>query len=306
MARVARQLELRGAFAAAVTPHRAGSQEPDFSGGLDLLDFLAEGGVQAICLFSETGEFFNYTLDQRQRVVYLGVKRSRVPIIAGVSHSTLDGAIQLGDEAIAAGADGLLLMPPIFFQYSQTEIEEFYLRFAEGVGDAVPILLHNLPRFASALELATVHRLKETRRFAGIHDSSGDWEWFERLLTIRQAGTFAVLNGSDHIALRALEAGADAIISNAACAVPELLSSLIRFISAGNRAAASSLDSRLGEFTDWSERFPFPVAVKRAVELRGQQSGPPLIPLAPSTLQLLDDFSQWFRMWLPAVRKETS
>ena len=79
MARVARQLELRGVFASAVTPRRKGSEDPDFSSALDLLDFLAEAGAQAICLFGATGEFLDYTFMERQRMVYLGVKRSRVP-----------------------------------------------------------------------------------------------------------------------------------------------------------------------------------------------------------------------------------
>ncbi len=101
--------------------------------------------MQGICLFGATGEFLDYSFMERQRMVYLGVKRSRVPILAGVSHSTLAGAIQLADEAVNSGADGLILMPPYFYPYSQCEIEEFYLEFARETGDAVPILLHNLP-----------------------------------------------------------------------------------------------------------------------------------------------------------------
>src|SRR5689334_4546790 len=120
MARAPRQLQLRGVFADAVTPHRAGAQDPDFSASLDLLDFLADGGVTGILIGGPTGEFLDFSFFERQRLVYLGVKRSRVPIVAGVSHSTLAGSLQLADEAISAGADGLLLMPPYFFRYSQS------------------------------------------------------------------------------------------------------------------------------------------------------------------------------------------
>ncbi len=299
MARVARQLELRGVLASAVTPHRSNSQEPDFSGSLDLLDFLAQAGVQGICLFGETGEFFDYSLAQRQRVVYLGVKRSRVPLIAGVSHSTLDGAVQLASEAISSGADGLLLMPPFFFPYSQREIEEFYMQFADQVGDAVPIVIHNLPQCTSKLEIATVHKLLTTGLFAGINDSSGDWQYFEQLLVLKRERAFAILNGSDQLAAQALNAGADGLISSAACAVPELLVGLARALPEGR----GSLNARLLEFTAWAERFPQPVAVKRAVALRGQKSGPELTPLAPETRQELDRFSRWFGEWLPLAKK---
>lgn len=299
MARIARQLELRGVFASAVTPHRSNSQEPDFSGSLDLLDFLAQAGVQGICLFGETGEFFDYSLDQRQRVVYLGVKRSRVPLIAGVSHSTLDGAVQLAGEAISSGADGLLLMPPFFFPYSQREIEEFYMQFADQVGDAVPIIIHNIPQCTSKLEIATVHRLLATRLFAGINDSSGDWRYLQQLLILKRERPLAVLNGSDQLAAQALNAGVDGLISSASCAVPELLVSLARALPEKREL----LNARLIEFNAWVDKFPQPVAIKRAVALRGQKSGPELTPLSPETRQELEQFSRWFGEWLPSAKK---
>ncbi len=292
MARAARQLELAGVFASAITPRRAISQDPDFSGMLDLVDFLAAGGVKGICLFGATGEFLDYSIAERQRMLYLAVKRSRVPLIAGVSHSTLAGALQLADEAIAAGADGLILMPPIFYPYTPCEVEEFYLQFAHETGDAVPILLHNLPQCTSKLEVQSVRRLFDSGRFAGIKDSSGDWEYFSRLLDLKRERPFALLCGADRFASRALAEGADGAISPSACAVPELVVGLAR---APNN---DLLSARLDEFVAWVNRFPFPVAIKRAVELRGQKSAPPLTPLAPDTAQLLAEFSTWFNAWL--------
>jgi 4-hydroxy-tetrahydrodipicolinate synthase len=300
MARVTRQLELRGVFASAITPRRKGSQDADFSAALDLLDFLAQGGVQAICVFGATGEFIDYGFSERQRIVYLGVKRSRVPLLAGVSHSTISGALQLADEAVHAGADGLILMPPFFYPYSQCEIEAFYRQFARETGDAVPILLHNLPQATSKLEIDTVRKLLDSGRFAGIKDSSGDWHYFEQLLALKRERPFVIFGGADRIAARALREGADGIISASACAVPELLAGLAR---QGDSAAPEDLNERLMQFVEWVNRFPFPVAIKRAVELRGQKAGPALNPLAPENVQALDEFSKWFEAWLPPTLK---
>lgn len=300
MARVTRQLELRGVFASAITPRRKGSQDADFSAALDLLDFLAQGGVQAICVFGATGEFIDYGFSERQRIVYLGVKRSRVPLVAGVSHSTIAGALQLADEAVHAGADGLTVMPPFFYTYSQCEIEAFYRQFAREAGDAVPILLHNLPQATSKLEIDTVRKLLDSGRFAGIKDSSGDWQYFEQLLALKRERPFALFNGADSTAARALREGADGIISASACAVPELLAAMAR---QRGSAALEDLNERLMQFVAWVNRFPFPVAIKRAVELRGQKAGPPLNPLAPQNLQALDEFSKWFEAWLPPTLK---
>lgn len=302
MARAARQLELSGVFASAITPRRPGSRDPDFAGSLDLLDFLTDRGVRGICLLGSTGEFFDYDFAERQRLVYLGVKRSRVPLIAGVSHSTLAGAIQLGTDAISAGADGLLLMPPYYFRYRQPEIEEFYLQFADEIGDAVPLLLHNAPQFTSRLEVATVRRLLGTGAFAGIEDTSGDWDYFEQLLALKRdlkdERPFALFAGHDSIAARALREGADGLMTGSACAVPELL------VAVARQPAAEALNARLLEFAAWMERFPTPVAIKQAVELRGQKSGPPLTPLSPESRQTLAEFCAWFKAWLPGMQEE--
>jgi 4-hydroxy-tetrahydrodipicolinate synthase len=297
MARAGRQLNLSGVFAAAVTPNRPGTLDIDYSALMDLLDFLACARVTGICLMGSTGEFLNYSFADRQRAVYLGSKRSRVPVLVGVGHSTLNGALQIAGEAIAGGADGLLLMPPPFFPYGQAEIEEFYRIFAHETGDAVPILLYNVPEFTSRIETATVKRLLDSGLFAGIKDSSGDWVYFEELLTLRREVPFALFAGHDGIALRALRAGADGVISGCAAAIPELLVAMQQ--SKGNPDA---LNQRLEEFLAWVTRFPAPVAIKRAVQLRGQKSGEFAVPFNPERAVELDEFSRWFTAWWPGVR----
>ncbi len=138
-----------------------------------------------------------------------------------------------------------------------------------------------------------MRKLIDTGRFAGIEDSSGDWEHFTQLLGLKRERPFALFGGADRIAERALREGADGVISAAACAVPELLVALARSGAPGDAAA------RLPEFVEWVDRFPFPVAIKRALELRGQKGGPPLVPLSAENRRALEEFSKWFAAWLP-------
>ena len=69
-------------------------------------------------------------------------------------------------------------------------------------------------------------------------------------------------------------------------------------VKAGDCALADSLDARLIDFATRVGRFPWPVAVRRAVELRGQKSGPLAVPLSPANQQALEQFSAWFRGWV--------
>lgn len=290
-----------GVIAAAVTPHGKRGDEPDIGATLDLIDFLCKAGVQGIALLGSTGEFVNLNFDDRVRLVYLAVKRSRVPVLAGVSHSTLDGALALGREATAAGAAGLLLMPPFFFRYKQPEIREFYMRFGAELSHGAPVYLYNIPVFTSGLSAETAMDLLSTGRFAGIKDSSGDWDYFSALSRFRNQRQCTVLVGNDAVFAPARRAGADGVVSGVACAVPELLLALDGAIAAHDEVEAARLDGRLHEFLERLDRFPTPVAIKAALGVRGLKTGALPVPLGRDTMAALEEFKAWFKGWLADV-----
>src|ERR1043166_2458071 len=156
---------------AAITPHRDSAYEADLGAGLELVDFLCAARVHGIALLGSTGEFLHLSLDARAHLVRLAVKRSRVPVIAGVTHSTLDGTVMLAEQAADAGASAVLVTPPYFFPYEQDEVREFYLRFADRIAGAIPIFLYNIPFFTSEISIETSCDLLASGSFAGIKDS---------------------------------------------------------------------------------------------------------------------------------------
>jgi 4-hydroxy-tetrahydrodipicolinate synthase len=296
---------ISGVYVAAVTPFRKGGHEADLGVTLELVDFLAAAGVNGIALLGSTGEFLHLTFDDRVRLVDLSVKRSRVPILVGVGHSTLDGAVRLARAAAAAGAAGVLLMPPYFFRYGQDDIREFYLRFADELAATTRILLYNIPFFTNEIAIDTAVELLTTGQFAGIKDSSGNLDYFERLRTLNSEKPFSLLVGNDRIYTRARQRGAHGIVSGVACAVPELLVALDRAIRE-NSAEVARLEARLQEFLAWHDQFPSPVAVKAATAARDLKVGPCATPLPPAGQKRLDEFREWLAAWLPEVRKEAA
>lgn len=291
---------------AALTPQRPQGHEVDLGAALDLIDHLCAAGAQGIALLGATGEFVHLNEQDRIRLTYMAVKRSRVPVIAGVGHSTLAGALALGREACSAGAACLLLMPPYFYHYSQQDVKQFYLEFVSEVGAAVPVLLYNLPFFTTPIEIETALELLGTGRFAGIKDSSGSMPYMERLLALAGQGGFTVLAGNDSIFTRARQAGAAGVVSGVACAAPELMIGLDKAIGKGNQEVIQALEARLQEFIGWIDRFPSPAGIKIAAGARGWKTGALAVPLAPEKEKLLYEFQEWFKAWLPQVRKQAA
>lgn len=295
-----------GVYAAAITPRRAGHQEIDSGALWDLIDFLGAHKVNGIVLLGSTGEFVHYSIEDRARLVGLAVKRSRVPVLVNISHSTVNGAVSLAESAASCGAAGLLLMPPYYFRYRQPEILGFCERFASEFSLKIPVLLYNIPLFCDPLSVETTARLLESGAFAGIKDSSGDWDNFIALKALHDARPFTLLTGNDSLYARGRMAGANGGISGVACAVPELMVALDRAVIRGESELITRLGLRVDQFIRWLHHYPVPVGIKEAAALRGIRFGEHAVPLTEEQTQKLSEFQEWFRGWLPDVQRECS
>ncbi len=296
---------LEGVNTPLVTPCGPGPR-PDLGALKALIDFAVEGGVRAICIGGTTGEFIHYSLDVREQMLACAVSSSKVPIIAGIAHSSLEGALELARVAAEAGASALLVMPPYFFRYQQGEVREFYLRFADGRPSVLPILLYNIPAFTNEISFETARGLLSSGGFAGIKDSSGSMDSFGRLRALRNQHPFTLLVGDDKLFTEARTRGADGVISGVAGVLPELMLAIDRAVVAGASGRAQVLDRRLREFIAWLDRFPAPVGIKLALAERGLPTGPEAVPLGPVLRRLAEQFRDWFREWLPAVLQEAA
>jgi len=284
-------------YAAAITP-RSARGEMDFGAAFELIDFLGRSGVQGIALFTAAGEYAAIPASDRARLTLLAVKRSRVPLLAGVGSATLDEAVALGRQARDAGVVGLLVPPPYFFRYEQDDLREYYEQFAAQV-EGVPLYLSSISDCATAIELETALGLLEAGQFAGLEDECGGFE------PVAAAG-HTLLAGHDRWLRRAVAAGARIAVSAAACAIPELVLALARRSAAGDGAETDAIEAKIGEFLDWEEQAPRPVILKTAVAMRGLKTGPINTPLSPEKARRLAAFREWFPVWLPAGAKRSA
>lgn len=293
-----------GVIAAAISPRQAGEYSIDLAASLELTDFLYERGVDGIALLGSTGEFVHFMLEDRARMLDFAVKRSRLPLLVNVSHSTLDGAIYLGQEAAASGVAAVMLMPPYYYRYDQESVRAFCLRFAEVVAKEVPVYLYNIPVFTSEIALETANSLLSSGLFSGIKDSSGTWGYLDGLLQARGDRTFHIFTGDERLFPRLRGAGGDGVVSGIACAIPELVVRLHRAIRDHDEPMQTRLTGRIEEFLVWFFKFPAPVAIKEAMRLRKVKSGALAAPLGPEGTRTLAEFGAWFQGWLREVVKE--
>jgi len=290
-----------GVYAAAVTPRRQSLQDINLGVLWGLIDFLNDRGINGIVLMGATGEFVHYSNSERMRMMGLAPRRSRTPVILNVSHSNLDGAVELAQAAAASGAAAVLLTPPHFYVYDAESVRAWYLRFVEESDIDIPVLMYNLPQFCSGIPLGVAAELLAQNVVQGIKDSSGNWEYMQGLLRLREEHDFRLIAGNDRLFAAARPPGLTGLISGCACAVPELLLALDRALGSANAEAAAILERHLNEFIDWIERFPVPVGIREAAILRGQKLGPSAAPLSVAQQSAMLEFREWFPAWLKVM-----
>lgn len=290
-----------GVMAASVTPLRADSYEPNLAAFLEAVDFLCGYPLSGIVVLGTTGDMVHFDLPERIKILEFARKRSALPVIAGVTHSTLEGTVELAQHAVQLGCQGLLVMPPYYFRYGQEELKTFYRELARRVGVSVPILAYHIPAFTNPLALETVWQLIEEGAIAGIKDSSGEAARMQWLIEKRTMRPFHLLNGDDRLLREVWRHPGIGCISGIASAVPELFLAFHAAMSTGQEALAEQLDGYVQEFCDWFDEFPDSITVKEAVALRRRLKIPPAIPLSFERQQKLVEFHEWLEAWLPRV-----
>src|SRR5699024_4754180 len=137
---------------------------------------------------------------------------------AGTGLSGTEKTVRLTRFAREHGADAALVVTPPYVRATQAGLRRHYETVAEQGG--LPLVLYNVPgRTGCDLLPETVAPLAADARIVGIKEAVPEASRMQALLALRRDG-FAVLSGDDPTACRALQAGADGVVSVASNVLP--------------------------------------------------------------------------------------
>jgi dihydrodipicolinate synthase/N-acetylneuraminate lyase len=264
--------DLRGVFAATVTPLLDGGARVDENGICAMAEFLVSGGVDGALVCGTAGEGMVLGVGERQRALttYLTAAGSRIAIMAHCGAQTTADTAALAAHAAEAGAAGVSVIAPPYFPLDERALLE-HLAAAALACAPLPFYIYAFTaRSGYPVPLAVIERLRERApNLAGLKVSETPWERFEPYL-IEGLDIFV---GPEALIDRGLAGGAIGCISALASALPELVVAAVREGTAESTARAAAARVSL-------ERFPMPAALKTVCALRGVPIGgtvrPPL------------------------------
>ncbi|MFB6202198.1 MAG: dihydrodipicolinate synthase family protein [Halorhabdus sp.] len=230
-------------------------------------EFVVDRGVHAVFPLGTNGELPLIDPVERRRVVETVVDAvgSEVPVIAGVGAPSTRATIRHAQQAVEAGADGLVVVTPYYYPLDHEGAVEHYRR----VGAAVdrPIYLYHIPqRTGNELAPETMAAIARVDGVSGVKDTSENVPWLARVMATSPDLTY--LAGSNDLLYTGLELGCAGVVSSIANAFPELVVELYEAFDAGEEARARALQARVFEVTSAFDRGPYMASVKTALALR--------------------------------------
>lgn len=294
---------LSGIYAALVTARRQNGEGPDIPSTIRIARFARQHGCAGVAAMGATGEYLDYSTAQRIELVEALAAETDIPLIVNCSHTVLEDAVRMGKAAADAGAKALMIMPPPFFHHDAKQLKAFFAGFAGAMGERLPLLLYNLPAFTDWIPIEIAEELLGMKVYQGIKDSSGNREYFDRLLEAKRSSGCMVFVGNDVLYVHGHAMGADGGISGCAVAVPELMLPLRRAVLEGDHTRAAELSEHLAAFIGWLDKFPVPVGIREGLAERCMGVGPHAVPASPEMEVNLKAYREWFMPWVEELER---
>lgn len=218
---------IKGIIPPMITPLK-GDDELDLEGTSRLVEHMLAGGVHALFLLGTTGEAQSLTYRLRYEFVERVCRQvaGRVPVLVGVTDTSLDESVRLAEHAAKCGAVGVVAAAPYYFAPSQQELIEYYTALADRL--PLPLYLYNMPSHVKVfLEPATVKALADHPNIVGLKDSSANMTYFQTLIYhLGDRDDFALYVGPEELTGECVLMGADGGVNGGANLFPELYVSM--------------------------------------------------------------------------------
>ncbi len=272
-----------GAGVAIITPFREDGSI-NYDKLEELIDFHCNNGTDSIVICGTTGESATLTEAEHVECIRKAVEftKGRIPVVAGTGSNCTRTAIELSTEAVAAGADGLLIVTPYYNKATQAGLIQHYTAIAKEA--KAPIIMYSVAsRTGCNIEPATVAALvKNVENIVGVKEASGNISQIADIMNLTD-GKIELYSGNDDQIVPILSLGGIGVISVLSNVAPRQTHEICAKWFAGEVEESARLQIKALPLIHalFSEVNPIPV--KKAMNLMGFEVGGLHMPLTELT-----------------------
>jgi 4-hydroxy-tetrahydrodipicolinate synthase len=263
----------------------------DLDGQGRVIEYLIDGGCDAICILANYSEQFSLSDEERNLVMITAVEQAagRIPIVVTASHFSAKIARSRVKAAIDSGAAMVMLMPP-FVGATMRVDEEDVLRYFETVCADLDIdfMVQDAPMSSTPMSVGLLARIAKSvprLRYAKIEVSRAAQK-IRDLKSVVGVGLPGIFDGEESVTLiHDLQAGA--LGTMCSVVVPDKLGQVVRLFLAGEVSEASGRWEALLPLIHFENRQCGLSAAKVLLEAGGviasATTRAPIPPMRPET-----------------------
>lgn len=237
---------LKGVIPPLVTP-LSGRDEIDLPALERLIEHVIGGGVHGLFLLGTTGEGPSLSPVAQRTLIAEAVRiiQQRVPVLVGITDSSIGESINLAHFAAESGADAVVLAPPYYFPMHQHDLRHYCTAIAREV--RLPLFLYNMPSHCKvSFELETVRQLLDEPNIVGFKDSSGQMLFFHQVVSLATARPgFSVLMGPEELMAEGVLLGGHGGVCGGANLCPRLYVDMYEAAVTGDLRQVHVLQQRI-------------------------------------------------------------
>ena len=246
-----------------------------------LIAMQADAGTDALVLLGTTGEPCTLTMEERARVIAIGLEAvsGRLPVIVGTGANDTRHAIEYARQAYALGAQGQLCVTPYYNKATQEGLVRHFFAIADSC--PLPMIVYNVPgRTGMTLTPETAASLAGHPGIVGLKEASGDTSLAARILEATQ-GHLPLFCGNDDQILPLMALGAVGAISVVSNVLPAQTHALTRACLSGCLEQARAAQLALLPLIHALFSQVSPIPVKAALSMMGLCEDVLRLPLTP-------------------------
>ena len=178
----------------------------------DVMAWYRHNGADGVVVLGTTGEFPSFSVAERKLVAETALKdKQGLNVIIGPGTSNFPETLELSRHAADHGADGLLVIPPFYYNNPPTApLTRYYSMLFDKV--SIPINLYHIPGTSEVpISLELLHSLMGYPNLAGIKDSTGNKEGYAAF--VREFPELNMRTGTGSNLEHALDHGMGAILA---------------------------------------------------------------------------------------------
>lgn len=214
---------LKGIIPPLVTP-LLDNDTLDIEGLNKLIEHVIFGGVHGIFILGTTGEAQSLSFDLRAQMIVETAKilKGRLPLLVGISDTSVSDSCRLAEIAKENGADAVVSAPPYYYATGQAELAEFYETLIPQL--PLPVYLYNMPTHTKvSFAPETIKRIAKDERVIGFKDSSANGGYFQSVMyEMRDRENFSIFVGPEEMTAEVVLLGAAGGVNGGANIFPKL------------------------------------------------------------------------------------